>query len=251
MLTAPGALARFGFFSVFGLSSVCLVITFARASFVSAAVALWTVALVERRKLLFPMTIITLVALFSPAVFEWTEETFVLFDMGMTSRTWDRIPIAIDAVRIWQEHPLFGIGFGPYGRYSDVLVWFSARNAWAYVGSAHNDFLQVLVDVGLIGLGLYIWVLLAIGRQATKALANTADWFRRGLGVAFIGVFVGYLVENVASELILGTANNGDYLNLSIRIYFWAFLGMITAMNMLPSARWRKGLEFSGESPGT
>ncbi|MFH0777595.1 MAG: O-antigen ligase family protein [Candidatus Eisenbacteria bacterium] len=240
MLTAERMLLRLLFLGLLGFAVLCLAVTFARASLVCAAAAIWTVVIVEKRRLILPLLIGTVIAVLSPAFFRWTTETFALFDIWKQSGTWDRIPIAMDAVKIWLEHPLFGIGFGPYGRFSEVFVWYAHFGSWGYVNSAHNDFLQVLADVGLLGLALYVWMLVAMGREARKALAGTADWFRRALAVSFAGVLVAVIAGNFASELVLGTANNGDYLNLSARIYYWMFLGVIVAMNTLPSRQWRR-----------
>jgi len=79
-----------------------------------------------------------------------------------------RIEIAGVALKVWRDHPLFGVGFG--GR---VFSRVSASYGVQY-GSrvAHNTYLQVLADSGIVAfllyLGLLVGTILYCGRAAKR-----------------------------------------------------------------------------------
>lgn len=58
-----------------------------------------------------------------------------------------RSEIWVNAINIWQENPIFGIGLGNFRPYSDEMF-----NRAVHV---HNTFLEILVELGLIGILLY------------------------------------------------------------------------------------------------
>ena len=68
--------------------------------------------------------------------------------------------------------PLFGIGIGEYfGRWRefsspDLSALFPAANE-----NAHNNFLQLLAELGLVGFGAFMWVLTAAAVACTRRLA--------------------------------------------------------------------------------
>lgn len=66
-----------------------------------------------------------------------------------------RVDIWRQGIIVFSEHPLFGIGSGAFGEALESGL------------SAHNSFLSVLVEVGLIGLALFAIILAMTVRQAT------------------------------------------------------------------------------------
>lgn len=85
-----------------------------------------------------------------------------------------------------KEHPLLGTGLDTYvlkfRQYMSVDYEHLAGKL-AMAGFAHNHFLQVASDLGLIGLGIYLWLLLTFfitcfgSLQSTRHKAQgTSDW---------------------------------------------------------------------------
>lgn len=101
---------------------------------------------------------------------------------------------------VWQhtlemvfDHPLFGVGLGSwqyeYPKY-DKGDWITNNTA---PQRPHNDLLWILSETGMIGLGLFIWLLLTIAQTIWQKLQHPSDhttiWML-GIGVgllAFIG----------------------------------------------------------------
>jgi O-antigen ligase len=121
------------------------------------------------------------------------------------------------SLRMIGARPLYGVGEGRYYQLSPLFL--SPQLAWTYgAENAHNFFLQVGGELGLIGLGLFaIWVGAAI-TQAARALAR-APRDARLLGTAG-GVMV-FLITCVTGHPLLVA---------EVAYPFWLQFGLMTAL---------------------
>ncbi len=100
------------------------------------------------------------------------------------------------SLRMLAAAPLFGIGVGEYPARSsefsspELLKQYSVLNE-----NAHNNFLQLLAELGLVGFGAFMWVLAAAGVACARRLAAHPDdglLWAAGTGVlAFIITWLG------------------------------------------------------------
>ncbi|MEZ4611294.1 MAG: O-antigen ligase family protein [Caldilineaceae bacterium] len=113
----------------------------------------------------------------------------------------ERLAHWVAAVRMWESAPWFGIGPGNYAViYPDVRLprWEDA------LGHAHNVYLNVLAESGLVGLATYValwlgtfaWVIKR--RHATGA----ASWWN-ALALGVLGVLVHLTVHNLVDNLFV------------------------------------------------
>src|SRR5437773_5800428 len=95
-----------------------------------------------------------------------------------------------------KDHPVRGVGLGShrvlYPRYSRRVradPQFSEREQLDYV---HDDYLQVAAELGVIGVGLGIWLVVALVRSARRALAAAGDLapVLTGLVLSIVGLAV-------------------------------------------------------------
>lgn len=89
----------------------------------------------------------------------------------------DRIEPALDAVRIVREHAWLGTGGGTF-----YLVYMAYQPNWeGFYNHAHNDYLEIAADTGLVGLGLLmlaalsaLWAVLDILRRRSHPMLRGA-----------------------------------------------------------------------------
>jgi O-antigen ligase len=107
-----------------------------------------------------------------------------------TSRTW----VWKDALRVFQTYPISGAGLGAfqtvYPHRSDY------DGVYGYVQQAHNDYLQVLADSGIIGGVLALWFLSVVWRDVRQGL-RAHDPLIAGLALGGGAGIVGLLTHSL------------------------------------------------------
>ena len=107
-----------------------------------------------------------------------------------------RLTIDRDAFKIFVQEPVLGWGLGTF---PDIYPQFSHLSTNFQVGPAHNDYLQLLVEMGVLGFATMLWFLLTLFGSAFKKLkhlpadANTALTLAAVLGVT--GILVHSVVD--------------------------------------------------------
>ena len=89
-------------------------------------------------------------------------------------------------VDIIKQHPFLGTGLGAFGV---VYTSYDTRNGLFRLEQAHNDYLQVLSDGGIIGAALGLFFIVALFRMGFSR-RESEDGFRRGVATgALAGCF--------------------------------------------------------------
>ena len=124
------------------------------------------------------------------------------------------------ALDMWRDHTWLGVGFGNY----PVVYPAYAVGRWLEpLGHAHNFYLNVAAETGLLGLLAYGLFWLSVARLAWQAVRGTQGWWR-ALAIGALGSLVHLTVHNVVDNLYV----QGMYLHISIT------LGLLTVI-------WRAG----------
>ncbi|OLE50695.1 MAG: hypothetical protein AUG51_26450 [Acidobacteria bacterium 13_1_20CM_3_53_8] len=108
--------------------------------------------------------------------------------------------VTLDIIR---HHPMTGVGLGAY---SLVYTSYDTRNGLMRVEQAHNDYLQMLSDAGVVGVILGLFFLVALFR-AGFARRETDDKFRRGVATGALAGCFAVLVHSFFDFTLHTTAN--------------------------------------------
>lgn len=131
-------------------------------------------------------------------VLMWPE----LIPDGLMGSLGARAVFGINTASMWLDLPLFGHGFGSYNyeypRYGmdhQALVNIGPKMALSnYIGAAHNEPLQLLAELGIVGFGIAGLVILAALRKPRFPLATL--WILAGL------MLTGFPLQNPATALL-------------------------------------------------
>jgi O-antigen ligase len=96
----------------------------------------------------------------------------------------DRIALWRDAWKMIEKHPIFGQGLGTF---QWTFPAYESVNPDVPARYAHNDYLQALAEVGVVGLALLLWAFGIAWRVALKNLRHPRDPLIRGIGLGTIG----------------------------------------------------------------
>jgi O-antigen ligase len=96
-----------------------------------------------------------------------------------------RFSIDRDGLRMFLKKPVLGWGLGTF-----TVVYPQFRTFYTnfFVNQAHNDYLQLLVEVGLLGFGTMVWFVLTLYTRAFKKIGN---WIREVSGATTLACVLG------------------------------------------------------------
>lgn len=104
-----------------------------------------------------------------------------------------RLTIDRDAVHMFRERPVTGWGLGAF---PTVYPQFRSFYTTFFVNEAHNDYLQLLVETGLLGFGAMMWFLIVLYRSALRKIGDWTSELSAALTLACTLGFTGILVHS-------------------------------------------------------
>ncbi len=111
------------------------------------------------------------------------------------------------AIKIFLEHPIIGAGFDAFGV---AFTKFDTWNGYFRVEQAHNDYLQILADGGILAfLAVAAFVILLVKRGLQVTLRSTSPG-RRTVAIGALAGCVGILVHSMF-DFPLRTASNSYF----------------------------------------
>ena len=127
-----------------------------------------------------------------------------------------RDEVLVDSLAIVGDYPLFGTGGGSF--YS---VFPSYKNAVinAFYDHAHNDYLELTIEYGLIGLAILGLLLLFALLKAVKALKDNVSPLSKGCAFACLMAYIGMLIH-ISVDFPLQAPANAVYFVVFIALPF-------------------------------
>lgn len=112
---------------------------------------------------------------------------------ALNSISW-RLNLWRFAVMLAKERALVGLGLGGFPQQSPRLVGFAV--------TPHNDFVRVLAEMGLLGLGAFIWLWAALARRLLRFWHEAADRTQSLLAAVLLAIAVGYAINCLVADML-------------------------------------------------
>ncbi|MEZ5347171.1 MAG: O-antigen ligase family protein [Pyrinomonadaceae bacterium] len=112
-----------------------------------------------------------------------------------------------------KENPILGSGLEAYG------VAFTKHDDWdgnLRVEQAHNDYLQIFADAGIIGFLCIVAFVFLLFRNGLKTIKESANRFRRGVAVGALAGCFGILIHSFFDFPLRTNANSLFFLLLVV-----------------------------------
>jgi O-antigen ligase len=106
-----------------------------------------------------------------------------------------RIEVARDSVPMFLARPVTGWGLGVFPQ---VYPVYRTKYDGKFMNQAHNDYLELLLDTGLVGFGIMIWFVVALFRSALPRLSQWSDSSGANVRAAALIGIAGILVHSVS-----------------------------------------------------
>lgn len=108
-----------------------------------------------------------------------------------------RFPAWINTIEMIKENPIAGVGVGQwpesYPRYYDRKMKDTFFNENVRLEKAHNDYLEILANFGLIGYGFLLWLVFLVVIRIWRVLVDYNHHYRMlilGLSLGLVGFLV-------------------------------------------------------------
>ncbi len=201
---------------------ICLgiILTFDRLQWVAMAATIVIAGIFSHRRLLLvSLVAAVLVILISPAV----QLRFLQF-LHISDFMTGRDVLWRGAGMLWDKHPI--VGFGPR-TFHEIFPLFDAMPIRG-VGSWHNDYLQVYMESGLLGLLPQFWLVGAVivyGWRGVRASRSSEEQYRFTLA-AYFTVLMSFMIGGMLDTIV----------GIPLRILLGVFAQQIFSLLTLPSA---------------
>ena len=208
------------------LGGVNLILTVSRGGYIAFAAMMLVVGLFYLKSLFAPRKIITIILIFIVIALGtvrfmgqenldifWEHTRHIFYGASYAERI-ENFEIAQSA---YQKHPWIGVGVGGFGPYASAHPYYVTEEGWKIV---NNEFLELLTEVGVLGLATFVVIILILIVRSLKAIKITKDRFLKASMIGFLAAFIGILVQYQTFSVL--------YI-----IHIWFLIGMMVAVQNL------------------
>ena len=129
--------------------------------------------------------------------------------------THGRFLIWRSGLKILSDHFFLGVGLGLFNM---VYSKYRPASFTRFVNYAHSDYIQISSDMGIIGLGVYLILIITLLLKGLKALKLTNQYNR----VIVIGV-----ITALFGAIIRSLWDSNLFMLQSLSIYFFLLMGIL------------------------
>ncbi len=158
-----------------------------------------------------------------------------------------RFAVWSDSLRVIKDFWLTGSGFGTFIAIFPLYRTFSGSEIYDH---AHNDYLELLTDGGIIGFALVAWFVLAVIREGWRMIIRRRDRYSRLMSIGALSGIIAMLIHSLSD---FNMHNGADGL------YFFFLCGLLVSAGntrfyyqmdatLLKKERWlsRRNVLFAG-----
>ena len=207
------------FMLIFVLVLTCLGLAYSRAAWLGFAFSLLFLGMVRPRMLIYIFLIVAMMILFFfPKML--LERTTSITSQRMFHDS-SRFVYWRSAWQIIKDNPITGVGLNAYSEVGDK--YFNERKiVWA--GYPHNCYLQMMAEIGAVGLFSFLWILLCLFRRGLEDLSRVDDINLRNLLLGAMAGLVGFLVQSFFDT---------NFYSVKLDSLMWLMIGLIIVIQRI------------------
>ena len=129
-------------------------------------------------------------------------------------------------LKIVKANPIIGLGPANYYWYTPLFPIQGYRVQF----NSHNNYIDILAQTGLVGLGLFIWFAVELGRLAWRLKDTVPQGFPRAFVIGTFGGLIGTLASGILGDWFIPFVYNVGYVGFRSSILFWMFSGGLVVL---------------------
>jgi O-antigen ligase len=142
----------------------------------------------------------------------------------------DRISMYMNATNMISQHPFIGVGVNTYSKnYGKYKT--KAAEAYAHTQDtayAQSNFFQMAGEMGLIGLGLFLWLLWLLFRELLGYYRSSLDPYLKIISLSLVGCFIAFLINGLTESSLYYSR---------VAVMFWFFMGISLSLRKMEHAK--------------
>ncbi len=131
--------------------------------------------------------------------------------------------------QIVKSSPILGLGPANYYWYTPL---FPIRG-YSVQFNSHNQFVDLIAQVGLLGLFAFAWILFEIGNFALKLRKSAPEGFAKAYVYSSIGGLAGMITAAMLGDWVLPFVYNVGFTGFRSALFGWLFLGGLVALEKI------------------
>ncbi len=212
---------RTGYYGLAAYSTICLMYSLSRGGYLAFLASCFVIGLLKQRKLLVLLTIFlfTWTTLVPTAVQQRVQMTYDQQTGTYDHSSETRLSLWTNALEVFNANAALGTGFGTY-----EYMHLNKMSDGSYYADTHNYFVKVIVETGVVGLLLLLWLLGKVFIDGYRLFRRAQDPFFASLGLGIIGWLVSAVVANLFGD---------RWTFLQVNGYMWVIVGLVYRANEL------------------
>ncbi|MGH4119868.1 O-antigen ligase family protein [Clostridium sp.] len=194
-----------------------ILMTYSRNAELGFVLGLLVLTVIYSYKLIFALGGFGVIICFIPSVFQRIKS---ITDM---SGNVIRIKLWKTALMMIKEHPILGVGNGNFvTRYNEYIFKYKELRYYSYRNfPAHNSYLKVQSELGIIGIASFLGVVIAALLRIRKLYIKTKDTFHKPFYMGVMASLIAFLFMNLSDNLFFVP---------KATTYFWFLLATAEAL---------------------
>ncbi len=163
------------------------------------------------------------------------------YEFAGGDREWDqsggaRLVLIERVVEVTLRNPITGLGPAAYRPYANVKPLPYGRALWMTPQiNSHNNYVDLFSHVGLVGLALFGWFVIALWRQGLRARHRHRQGFASGYVNGVLAAGASSLVIMLLADWLLPFVYNIGFYGFQASVLVWLFWGGMVVLDRLPA----------------
>lgn len=215
---------RLAFILVSLVSFIGIGLTYSRPTLIAVYLAIFVLFVIRRSKFLIALLIILTVI--SPFIAPKSVKDFakqVNYNPIRFICNDDRIAIFRNSLNMIRHHPVIGVGANTfmknYKKYKESPEHMNIVTSDTLY--AHNNFLHIAGELGLIGLGIFIWLVYKLFRESINIYKRLEEGFLKIVSLSLLTCLLAFLVNGLTESSLYSSR---------VAIIFWYLMGFSLAL---------------------
>src|SRR3989338_1332756 len=206
------------------LACLGIILTFSRPTALALYLSILFICIYKKDKAAIAILLIFL--LITPFILpknikDWARE--IKYNPIIFMCNTDRVSVYKNTLNMIRHHPLIGVGVNTFSRnYMKYKLPEPESARTTDFMYAHNHFLQMAGEIGLLGLGIFFWLLFRLFKFSLRGYKNLKDDYCKAVSLSLIACLLAFLVNGL-TETSLYYAR--------VAMIFWYLIGFSFSLN--------------------